>query len=200
MELLTGEFVQRRERFVHQQYFRANRQRPCDSDTLLHSSGKLVRIVVREVRESHHLQHAVRDILAFVLRDVHYLQRKHYVPADCAPVVEHRALEHYPVPLRQPCLPGSYTAHGDLSGGGVEQIRNYSQKSGLAAARGTEQRNELALLDIQRYIGERCDIISALILVHHADSVQHDLCVLVCHIDHSLIKNRAVASSLAPLP
>ena len=117
---------------------------------------------------------------------MHYLQREHHVPADRPPVVEHRALEYDSVPLSQPRLPGSYSADRDRSGSRVEQVRDYSEERRLAAARGTEQRDELALLDVQRHVGERRDIVSALILVHHADAVQHDLCFLVCHIDHSL--------------
>src|SRR3954452_20346878 len=52
LQLLASLRVERAERLIHKDEYRLSHQRPRDADSLLHSAGKLVRIMLGEIAES----------------------------------------------------------------------------------------------------------------------------------------------------
>src|SRR2546425_748740 len=70
IELFTRERVQRREWLIHQKNTRVWRQRPCQRDTLLHSTRKLVNVGALETSETDQLEIIGGDIAPIFLRQI----------------------------------------------------------------------------------------------------------------------------------
>ncbi len=178
--LLAREGVERAERLVHQQQRRIVDQRAHDSRALAHAAGELARVAVREVREAH-LREEPHRALAVGLR-VHaaQLDLHQHVVEHVAPVQQHRALEHdAEVGLRAGHAPA---AHDHLARARRMQPRDDPQQRALAAARGADDREELAFADrevdgLQRVRLARSGAVALAIGLGHAAQVDVDRAV-----------------------
>ena len=178
MEFFSRKFIQCGKGLVHQQDLRPDRQGSCNAHSLLHAAAELPGIMIRKIRQSHELEHLIRPLDPICLGHLHDLQRQHDVFPDGAPVIQHCTLEHHAVPLLEPCRPGRFPANLYCAGGRLQQICNDPQQGGLAAAGRPQQGNKFSLLDIQRYAGQGCHILSVRILIYHTHLIQHDLHVV----------------------
>src|SRR5262249_33472478 len=142
---LAGLRVERGERFVHQQDLRIDGKRAGKVDALTHAARELARMVVLESLEADELQELHRA-LSFGGTD----------PArDLAPndrVGEHGAPRQKIVALEQEAAIAARAAHRasverHFARAGSFEAGDDAQKRGLAAARRTDDRDELAALD-----------------------------------------------------
>jgi hypothetical protein len=101
----------------------------------------------------------LQDVLhaPFLLRPVeaHDLQRQHDVLLDAPPRIKPRRLEHVAIGPVPPRLVGGHAVDGDLAARGMFQRRDDPQEGGLAAARGADEADEIALVDGQVHVTQR---------------------------------------------
>ena len=76
VEQVAGHRVERAERLVHEQDVGLLRERPGERGALAHAAGELVRALVAEVLEVHHLEQLVHAALALGLRHAVEPQRE----------------------------------------------------------------------------------------------------------------------------
>src|SRR5205823_940028 len=82
-------------------------------------------------------------------RPAGHLERQGDVLRDRAPVVEDRVLEDDPVVAVLARLARGLAVDGDLPARRLDQVADDSQERRLAAPRGADQRDELALADLE---------------------------------------------------
>ena len=130
---LAGLRVERRERLVHQQDFRVDRERAGEVDALAHAAGQLARIVVLEAVEPDQLEQ---------LHGAPPLDRAD-LAGDLGPddgVGEHRAPRQQAVALEHEAAVAAGTVQRaaveqQLAGARGLEARDDAQERGLAAAR-----------------------------------------------------------------
>ena len=127
--------VERTERFVHQQHFRVLGERAGERDPLAHAAGKLVRPVLGELAEVHHLEQLVGTGAPLVAAHPGELERELDVAPGREPRKQRRFLEHQP---------GVVGAHVDLARRRLVETGHDVEQRALAAARRAEQAHELA--------------------------------------------------------
>jgi hypothetical protein len=120
---------------------------------LLLTAGELARIAVGESRELHQLQHlgdAPRDLLARPFAD---FQPERHVARNRQMRKQRIALEHQcgVAPVRWQRF-DRLAVDADRARVGILEARQKVQRRGLAAARGTQQRHELARPDGEREV------------------------------------------------
>ena len=150
LHLSPGLRVERPERFVHEQNARLRREGSGDRHTLLHASGKLSGIVVRIPGQPDDVQPLQRDVFGGVAILADRFQPEHDVPADGQPGEERVLLKDHPAFRTgsddrfavQQNFPGSRR---------LESGQNADQRR-LSAAGGTDDREELPLMDLKRNI------------------------------------------------
>ena len=86
--------VERPERFVHQQHLRVLRERAGQRAALAHAARELVRALLREVGEVHHLEQLLAAVAPALARRAAELQRELDVAAHREPREQRRFLEH----------------------------------------------------------------------------------------------------------
>ena len=147
--LLPRERVQGPERLVHQEERRVVDQTPADRRSLTHPPRQLERVAVLETVEPHRGQERLR--LGSERGDVQppALDLEEDVPEDGPPVEQHRVLED---DADLGLWPG-HPAPGDRDRPGRrgEQARDHQEQRALPAARGPEDRHELAFGHLQRH-------------------------------------------------
>ena len=144
-----------RERLVEQQHLRRDDQRARERDALLLAAGKLLRIAVAERRKPHARQHVVD------------LPRRSRLSAAGACAARRRCsghgemgkqrvvLEHHrgaALVARQVIDRPVLDQHRARIG--LDEARDDLQRRGLAATRGAEDRQDLALADRQRHVAD----------------------------------------------
>src|ERR1700730_1388205 len=149
----AGLRVERAERLVHQQNLWIYRERAGERGALLHPARKLRRIGVLEAAKPDEIDEALRPRFAARARQAGTLEavehvRPHGLPREQGKVLEHDAAvgarrdDRIAVDENPPALDRQEAA---------DQIK----QGGLAAARRTEQRHELARTHFERSAGER---------------------------------------------
>ena len=169
--LLAQFLVQRRQRLIEQQHLRAAHQRPRQRHALPLAAGELVRLALCQPPELHHFKRLL-DAGAFCL----LVERQ---PAQAvADIVLHRhvrkqcvGLEHHvDRPLVRRHAAHIYAIDADTAAARVRESRQHPQQRGLAATRSADQREHLALVDLER------DVIDRRVgVVGLADAVDEDL-------------------------
>ena len=153
LHLLAQLLVERAERLVHQHELRLEHQRARDRDALLLAAGELRRPAAAEAAELHHVQRALDPLRDLVARHAAHRQRE-------ADVLGHRhvreqrvVLEHHAdLALVRRQARQRLALEQDLAGGRRLEAGEHHQRRRLARARGPEQRQELAALDVEMEI------------------------------------------------
>ncbi len=138
------------ERFVEQEGRRLAHDGAADRDALALTARELTGLafeIVGEVEDP-------RGLLHFLLDDVGalsgHLEREGDVVAHAHMRIERIGLEHHrQPPLRRADLRHVLAVDEHLARGHILQSRDETQKRGLAAARGTDEDGELAVLDVE---------------------------------------------------
>ena len=144
-----------RERLVHQHHFGIRGERARDGHALLHAAGELVRILLLEADEAHHLDVAAHGLLALGLRDALDLEPVRDVPIDGAPRQDREFLEDDPAiragPFHRPAVEQHVPTRGRDEAGDDREQR------ALAAPARPDDGEQLALRDVEVDAVERHD-------------------------------------------
>jgi hypothetical protein len=160
-------------RLVEQMQLRIADQRPPEAGALLLTAGDRARIAVQHIRDLQKLRHLLHTPLHLLARQALRLQREGDVLAHRQRRVERIALEghrHMAARRRQPVDLAALERNGPL--GRLLEARDHAQRRGLAAARGAEQRHDLAFRDGQRHGVDRADLLLAAGAVDLGDAVE----------------------------
>src|SRR6476469_4229019 len=148
--------VERAERLVHEEESRVERQGSRDRDPLLHPAGELPGVVALEASELDELEHLLDLGRTPFPAPAGKLERQGDVLGNGAPVVENGVLEDDAVVTIDPRLTGGLAVYERRSRGRLDQVADDSQERRLAAARRSDQGDELALFDLQVDRLQRC--------------------------------------------
>ena len=141
-------FRSRAARLVQKEHLRTIHQRARDRDPLLLPARKLVRILPRLVGELDHLENLVHPLLDLRLRLLRELQRKRDVIPNRHRREERVVLEdRVDAALVRRQVRNVLAFEVDSPGIRTLKASEHAQQSRLAAARRTEQREELAFVD-----------------------------------------------------
>src|SRR5919109_410104 len=149
VQALPCHLVQGAKGLVHQQDRGRERERAGDRDALLHASRELPGMMALEPGQLHKLQqflHACGTPLAVPAQQ---LERQRDVLADRPPVVEDRVLEDDSVVAIEPGATRRLPVYDKSSRSWLDQVADDPQERRLAAAGGTDQRDELALAHVE---------------------------------------------------
>ncbi|MCY1366601.1 hypothetical protein D9M69_535050 [compost metagenome] len=155
--------VQVGQRLVEQEQLRVARQRPAHGHALALAARELGRAAVQQVLDLQHARHLVDALVAIGLGHLAHLQREADVVGHRHGRVERVALEHH----GDVALGGRHTDHVlardvQLAFGRLFEPGNDVEQGGLAAARGADQDQELARLDVNVDALEHLDRLVAL--------------------------------------
>ena len=159
LHVAADQWVERRERFVEEQHRRVDRQRPGQTDPLLHATRELLGVVELVPLQPDQLEHPHRLGVALGLGDPLHLQA-------VAGVVDHRAvweqtevLEHHRQLLAADLAQGVLVhrrevviVERDLTFGDVGQAGDASHERRLPRARQTHHHERLAETDVERHV------------------------------------------------
>ena len=155
-----------RERLVHQQDVRLDRQRARKAAALLHAAGHLVGKCILEAGQADQL-----DEFRHLAFDVRFRCARH--PQAIGDVLEHglpgkqpEVLEHHGDAGDR--LGHAFVADPDLAGIVRQQAVDAAQQRGLAAARRPDDCDDLALTDVEIDVAE--DFERAVVLAQAADA------------------------------
>ena len=146
------------QRLVEQQHFRADDQGARNGDALQLAAGELVRPALAVALQPHEGERA-RDALGDLLgRDLARLEAVGDVAGHGEVGEDGVVLEHHAdvAPVRRQRVDALLT-DADLAGIELGEAGDHAQQRGLAAAGGTQQGEELAVLDSERDIANGCD-------------------------------------------
>ncbi len=146
VEMIAGERIERAERFVHQQHRRSEHQRLPDRGALLHAAGQFMRIALLETFEPQQLEHRAHFRVEFGAIDASQLRRQANVLLDRQPRQQVVRLEHH-AGFRSWPRDGLAVHQHFAAAVERDQAGDDAQQRALAAAAGSEHRDELALAD-----------------------------------------------------
>ena len=168
--------VERRDRFIQQQQFRAQRERPRDADPLALAAGEAVRVAAQEpdieADQRHHLLHALKALVRVAdLVDHERLAddvvRRHARVERAEGVLEHKL---HLAPVGEEL--GSFQAQHvfrhaviveyDRAGVRGDRAQDHARGGGLAAARLADQAEALARRDREAHVVDRDQLLLAL--------------------------------------
>ena len=143
--------IERGERLVEQQHLRARRERPGERDPLLLTAGKLGRAARGEIQELDHRQHFAGAAVGVLLGPALAAQPEGDV-FEHGHVQEQRVLLEHGVdrPSMRRQRRDVFAMQPDRAGADVFEPGDAAQERGLAAAGGSEEREELAVADRER--------------------------------------------------
>ena len=154
---VAHDLVEGAERLVHEQEIGVERERPRDRRPLLHAAGQLPGKFGAKAGKIDQLQ-SFRDArLALRLGEAHDLERQRDVAGDAAPRIERRGLEHIAIGAVEARFVRTHAIDADCAAGRSLEIRDGAQERGLAAARRSDEGDELASRDLQADVAERLD-------------------------------------------
>ena len=138
------------QRLVEQQNVRPRDDRPGERDALLLPAGELPGTARFEAAQAHHLQRFLDARRLLGRRQVAHLEAEGDVLRDAHVREQRVGLEHH----RGVALVRRHVGHApvvepDLAAVGRDEARHHAQGGGLAAARWAEQRDELAVADLE---------------------------------------------------
>lgn len=141
--------VEVRQRLVHEEDLGLTHDGAAHRDTLALTAGEGLRLAGEVVREVQDLRR-VLDLLADLgLRDTGDLEREAHVVGDRHVRVERVVLEHHrDVPVLGRQVRDVAVTDADGAGVHVLEPREHAERGGLAAAGGTDEDEELAVLDV----------------------------------------------------
>ena len=140
--------VEVRQRLVEQEDVGVAHQRPAHGDALALAAGELAGLAVEQVLDLQELGDLVHRLVALGLRHAVHLEAEDDVLPDVHVRVERVGLEHHgDVAVGRAHADHRAALDRDLAGGDLLQPRDHVEQRGLAAARGADQHQELALLD-----------------------------------------------------
>ena len=154
VEVVANDLVEGAERLVHQQQLRIEGKGAGDGGALLHAARQLPGELALEALEIDELEVAPGALASLGRRIAHDLERQHDVALDGAPRIEGRCLEHIAVLALESRLAGGEVVDADGAAGRLLEIGDDAEQRGLAAARGTDQRDEIAGLDVEIDVGQ----------------------------------------------
>src|SRR5262249_10989110 len=131
------------------------RQGARDRVELLHAAGKLPGEFALETRQVDEFQVALDAPAALGGIEAHDFKRKRDVTFDGAPGIKRRRLEDITVMAFQPRLFGRDAIDQDRSGARLLQVGDDAQERGFAATRRSDERDEIAAIDLQVDVAER---------------------------------------------
>src|SRR3989442_916129 len=145
------------------QHARLDHQRPRDGHALLLTAGELRGIARLEPLELHERQHAAHALVDLRARHAPHVEAEGHVVEDGEVREERVVLEDHPesAALGRQGIEG-LVVEPDLAGARREQAGEEVEGGGLAAARGTEEGDELAAAHLEREVVE--DVLRAEVL------------------------------------
>ena len=157
VEPVARDLVERAERLVHHQELGLEAERARDRDALLHAARQLPRVLGLEAGQADALEVLEGDASRPGLVEAMDLERQADVGEHGAPRKQRRRLEHIAVGAGEASVARRKTVHAHAARRDLLEVGDHAQQRRLAAARGTDQGNELAFLDRQADIGQRRD-------------------------------------------
>ena len=154
--------VKVRQRLVHQKNVRLDAQCTSERDALLLTAGKALRHTVGVLVDLHELHELLGLGLYLVLGELLVFQAELNVFSDGVVREDGVVLEdHANVALGGVKVVDALLTEVEVAALNAVEARYHSQKSGLAAAGGTKQREKLALFNVKAQIGND-DIVTVL--------------------------------------
>jgi hypothetical protein len=163
LHLLAELEVERAQRLVEEEHARLAHQRSRESDPLLLAAGDLPRLALAEAAQSDEVEHLLHPRSDHLPRLALAAQAEGDVLEQGQVGEERVALEdrvHVPFVRRQ--ARDGPVAEVDRPGTRLLEAADHPQRRRLPAARGPEQREEAALLDLEREVVDRRDAVEAL--------------------------------------
>ena len=155
MHVELGVGIERAERLVHQQDFRLRDQGTHQRHALPHAARQRRRIEAAKAVEAGLVDRFLDPRAAFGSRDARELQRVADIALDRAPRKQRVLLEHVADMGDRPAGNHGFAVDADVAAVGRDQGRHHVEDGALAAARGAEQGDELAVIDPERGIVDR---------------------------------------------
>ena len=173
LHLLSQLQVQGSQGFIQKKHLGLINQGPGNGDSLLLSAGQLGRKSLFKAAQLHQAQHFRHSLFHFLLRHL-------FDPKAVGHVVENRhvgeqgiGLEHsVDVALIGFLVLHIFPLHQDAAAGNALKAGDHPQRRGLAAAGGTQQRQELALVNLKIQILYH-RVVSLVNLIYMSDIHNH---------------------------
>ena len=152
VQVIAHDLVQGPKRFVHQQQVGVKGQRAGDGSALLHATGQLPGIFLFEPFQIDHLQ-GPGDMAGLLgALHAHDFQGQGHVLCHRAPGQQGGCLKHIAIVPVQAGLLRGLAVDGDLAASGLFQIGHHAQEGGFSAPGGTDEGNEIALIDREIHV------------------------------------------------
>ena len=146
--------VQVGERFVHQEDLRIADDRAAQRDALTLAAGERLRLAVEELLDAQNLRGLANELIDLVLRLLAQLQAEGHVVIDGHVRIERVVLEnHRDIAILRRHVVHQTIADVQFAFRNLFKTRDHTERRGLAAARRTDQNDELLVLDIQAEVG-----------------------------------------------
>jgi hypothetical protein len=159
LELVAKTLVERAERLVHQQHLRLDGDGAGGRNALLLATGERLRVAVGEPVEVDEREHLVDPVVDRVIRDALPVEAERDVLSDGHVRKQRVILKHH----SRVALVGRHARHvlagqRDGSAGGRFEPGEHPKRRRLARARGTQQREQLAVFHLERYLVDGGDV------------------------------------------
>ena len=156
----TQFFIQRTQRLIQQQHFRALGNRARQSHTLALTTGKLMRLALGEFFQLHQLQHIIHTIGHFRLGHAILLQAESNILLNGHMRKQSIGLEHH---IHRTLIGRNTTqilpVQHDTAGSRLFKTCQHTHQSRFTATGSPEQSKKFAIKNIQRQIINHCHII-----------------------------------------
>ena len=153
----AGDLIERTEGLVHEQERGVEDERAGDGHALLHPAGELVRMRRGELAEFDQREDLLGAAEPVGARALVELEGQLDVVRHGAPGQQRGLLEDKTDVLGALGVLWRAAAERDAAGRGIDESADDPQERGLAAARRADERDELALGDVQRDLAQRFD-------------------------------------------
>ncbi|MGF6416251.1 hypothetical protein OKW37_008010 [Paraburkholderia sp. MM5482-R2] len=148
--------VEIRQRLVEQKYVGPDRERARNRDALLLAAGQLPGIAFGERAQPHHVERLANARVALRLRYTPHFQTERDVLRNGHVRKQRVALKHHAGIALVGCEPRDLgVADPDFAVARLDEARDHAQRRRLAAAARAEERDQFALGDIERHVGDR---------------------------------------------
>ncbi|MNN05520.1 hypothetical protein D3C81_1182850 [compost metagenome] len=161
LHLAALERVEGGEGLVHDDHRGVDRQGAGQADALLHATGQLMGILVREAGQADLLQHFHGAPLALLLALAGHFQAEGGVVQHAARGHQGEGLEHHAHvataqvdQLRLGQLGDVLAVDEHIAGGGFDQAVDQADQGRLARARQPHQHEDLAFIDAERHVAD----------------------------------------------
>ena len=150
LHLLAQLEVQRTQRLIQQQHARVVDQRPCYGDALLLPARQRIRLALFVTIHLHQMQHLCHSLLDFRLGDLSDRRPIGHVVKDSHVREQRIVLEDgIDIALVRFLVLDALPLYGDRAGAGVLEARDHAKRCRFSTPRGTKQRQEFTLQNLQ---------------------------------------------------